>query len=72
MTTTTILFRGKEYDVDYVDHGYESDTNAHTIDWGFTELSPEQHDALNITDAEHQAIHEKLTQIAYDYDYDDS
>lgn len=37
MSTTTVTLRGREWDVKYHDHGYEPDTNAHEIDWEFTE-----------------------------------
>lgn len=47
MTLITITFRGEERDVEYKSYGYESDTNAHPIDWCFAGLTPEQHDALN-------------------------
>lgn len=43
-----------------IDHdgGYESDTNAHEIEWHFTGMSAEDHDALNITpEKEAHAIH---------------
>ena len=58
----SVKFRGEDRDViiDF-DGGYESDTNAHVIEWHFADLTPEEHDALELTDEEEQAIYEQLT-----------
>lgn len=69
--TVTITFRGEERDVEFEDHGYEADTNAHPLDWWFAGLTPEQHDALKITDEEDQAIYEELCQHSYETAGDD-
>lgn len=50
MLTTTITLRGQQYDVSYIDHGYEPDTNAHEIDWGFVES--ELNEEIAVTDEE--------------------
>jgi len=73
MTLVTITFRGEERDVEYKSYGYESDTNAHPIDWCFAGLTPEEHDALTatITEEEEQAIYETLCQHSYESDYYD-
>lgn len=34
---TSITVRGQEFDVEYTDHGWEPDTNAHEIDWDFVD-----------------------------------
>ncbi|HVK82358.1 MAG TPA: hypothetical protein VM915_17295 [Verrucomicrobiae bacterium] len=71
MQTATITFRGEEREVEYKDYGYESDTNAQVIEWKFADLTPEQHDALKITEAEEQAIFETLSQNSYETAGDD-
>lgn len=45
---------------------YEPDTNAHVIDWHFDGLTPEEHDALELTDEEDQSIYEQLTVVTED------
>lgn len=57
----SVAFRGDDRDVE-IDHngGYEPDTDAHVIEWHFYGLTPEEHDALQITDDEEQAIYEEL------------
>lgn len=63
----SVDFRGEECDVE-VDHdgGYEPDTNAHEIEWHFFGLSPEQHEALNLTEAEEQSIYDQLCESSDD------
>lgn len=34
---TSVTVRGQKWDVEYIDHGYEPDTNAHDIDWDFVD-----------------------------------
>lgn len=65
----SVTFRGEEVDVG-IDHdgGYESDTNCHVIEWHFYGKTPEEHDALNITDAEEQAIYEALVERSWQDD----
>lgn len=61
----TVQFRGESLDVEIThDGGYEPDTNAHVIEWQFYGLSPEKHDALQITDEEEQSIYEQLLQAS--------
>lgn len=63
-----VNFRGEERDVEIDhDHGYEADTNVHEIEWHFVGLSPDEHNALNMTDAEEQAIYDKLAEVSRDY-----
>lgn len=54
-------FRGAEWTVviDF-DGGYESDTNAHVIEWHFEDTTPEEHNALALTDIEEQEIYDQL------------
>ena len=61
MRHRTVKFRGEEMDVE-VDHdsGYEPDTNAHVIEWHFIGVSPEQHNALNMTQEEEDALFTEL------------
>ena len=71
MSRTSVKFRGEERDIviDF-DGGYEPDTNAHVIEWHFDGLTPDEHDALALTDDEEQAIYEQLLAEQYD-NYDD-
>lgn len=61
MAKVWLEFRGDEVEIDYKDHGYEPDTNAHEIDWEFVSPLPE-----NLTDEEQDKILEKLYEISYD------
>lgn len=63
MRHACVKFRGEDRDVivDF-DGGYEPDTNAHVIEWHFADLSPEEHDALAITDDVDQEIYDQLAQ----------
>lgn len=63
----SVDFRGEKWDVT-IDHdgGYEPDTNAHEIEWHFTGLTPEQHDALNITEEEEDGIYCQLCETSDD------
>ncbi len=68
----TVDFRGERVGV-IVDHdgGYEPDTNAHDIEWHFDGVSPEEHDALKLTDEEESAIYIYLTSVSGEPDYFD-
>ncbi|WP_262265530.1 hypothetical protein [Microvirga yunnanensis] len=66
MTSAWITFRGEEHEVEYTDSGYEPDTGAHVIEWGFKGLSPDEHEALAITNDEDQEICEALAARGYD------
>lgn len=62
MRYTTVEFRGERCEVVIdKDHGYESDTNAHEIEWHFDGVSPEEHEALQLTDLEEDSIYYQLT-----------
>lgn len=57
----TVTLRGEPRDVVVDrDHGYEPDTNAHEIEWHFEGLTPDEHDALALTDAEEDSIYQQL------------
>ncbi len=61
MAKVYVKFRGDEVEVKYRDYGYESDTNAHTIEWEFTgDLPPD------LTDEEQGDIDKQLYEIATD------
>jgi len=65
----SVKFRGAEHDVEIdADHGYESDTNAHVIEWHFVGLSADDHEALKLTDDEENAIHLQLAEYSEEYD----
>lgn len=68
MTLASIKFRGAEHDVEFTDHGYEPDTNAHDIDWRFLEDSLNETD---LSDADLQAIYDQLYEIAREREYYD-
>lgn len=64
----SVTFRGEELDVEIEhDGGYESDTNAHVIEWHFYRMTAEHHEALKITETEEQAIYEQLVEASRDY-----
>lgn len=68
----SVKFRGEDVDVEIdFDGGYEFDTNAHVIGWHFAGMTPEQHDALNVTDDEEQSIYEQLVEHSRDCEGDD-
>lgn len=58
----TVKFRGEQVEVEYYDHGYEPDTNAHVIDWDFGAGSPLNE--ANLTDAEEQSVYDQLLRIS--------
>lgn len=64
-----VTFRGEKRDVvvDRVDD--DPETNSFSAEWRFDGLSPEDHDALGITDEEEAAI---LSIIAADHREDDA
>lgn len=59
--TITIPFRGEDADIKFRDYGYESDTNAHVIEWEFVDGRE-----VDLTDAEEQAIYDRCAQASYD------
>lgn len=59
---TSIKLRGKEFDVEYRDHGWEPDTNAHEIDWEFVDAGAPK----DLTDEEQEAIYLQLAEIGYE------
>lgn len=63
MDSTCVTFRGEQVLVWFVDHGYESDTNAHEIEWWLA--GPEFKD-VELTDAEEEAIEAHVREIAND------
>lgn len=63
----SVKFRGEDWDVEIThDGGYESDTNAHDLEWQFTGMTAEEYDALKITDEEETEILTQLYQISYE------
>lgn len=62
MRHASIMFRGEERDV-IIDRasGYDPETNAEEIEWHFDDLTPDEHDALSISDEEEQSIFEQLS-----------
>lgn len=65
MTITSITFRGAEHDVEFTDHGYEPDTNAHDIDWRFVEGALNE---IDLSDDDLQAIYDQLYEIVNEGD----
>lgn len=59
--TTSVVLRGEEISITIDrDSGYEWDTGAHDIEWHFTDLSAEEHEALQLTQEEEDAIYVHL------------
>lgn len=52
-------FRGESRCVEYRDFGYEPDTNAHTIEWHFTE---EEMKDVELTEEEEESIYLQLAE----------
>ena len=62
----TVTFRGEPREVEY-DWIYEPDVGMVGVDgWWFPDLTPEQHDALKITDAEEQSICDQCAEHYHD------
>lgn len=61
MRTATVLHRGEKVEVSYRDHGYEADTNAHDIDWEFTDPTLN----ADLTDEEQDAIYLQLVEASF-------
>lgn len=58
MTRLGIMFRGEERTVVIdKDTGYDEETNSREIEWHFDGVSPEQHDALALSDEEEERIY---------------
>lgn len=62
MTSIFIKFRGQEEEIMFRDYGYEPDTNAHEIDWYFTDKKIEP------TEQEIEEIEIMLRSREPDYD----
>lgn len=62
MTSIFIQFRGREEEIMFRDYGYEPDTNAHEIEWYFTDKKIEP------TEQESEAIYMMLASREPDYD----
>jgi len=63
---TSVTIRGNEFDVEYHDHGWEPDTNAHDIDWHFVDDGPN-----DLTAEEEEAIYLQLQAIGHEHFEDD-
>ena len=61
MSITSVSLRGEEFDVQYHDHGWEPDTNAHDIDWEFVDANAPQ----DLTDEEQDDIYRQLAEMEY-------
>lgn len=69
MRTTSVDFRGERVDIQYRDYGYEPDTNAHTVDWHFSD--PVTGTDPEMTDAEAEAVYLQLIEMSYERGGDD-
>jgi len=59
---TSVTIRGQEFDVEYRDHGYEPDTNAHDIDWDFVDAEAPK----DLTTEEEESIYLQLAEIGFE------
>lgn len=64
---TSVTIRGQEFDVEYRDHGWEPDTNAHDIDWHFVDADAPK----DLTAEEEEAVYLQLAQIGPEHFDDD-
>lgn len=71
--STYVQFRGESHEVTIeYESGFDPETGSNEIVWFFTELTPDQHDALNITDEEEESIFGQLASLeppSFDDDY---
>lgn len=69
---TSVMLRGKEIEVDYTDHGYEPDTNAHDIDWYLLDPALQESLTSDEMDSIDGQVRENAWQrAAYGHDDDD-
>jgi len=62
-----VPFRGDFLDVRVThDGGWESDTNAHDVEWEVEGMTGDEYNALNVTDAEEQLIYDEIYKASYD------
>lgn len=59
MARASVEVRGERYDVEFNDHGWEPDTNAHEIGWAFVDRDAPQ----DLTEEEEQSVYDQLAQI---------
>lgn len=64
---TSVTIRGQEFDVKFRDHGWESDTNAHNIDWEFVDADAPK----DLTDEEQEEIYLQLARREHEHFPDD-
>ena len=64
MPMVSVDIRGKSVLVWMQDHGYETDTNSHTIEWDYVNQKDRVED---LTDEESEAIDMQLYEIAGEY-----
>lgn len=58
-----VQFRGEDMDVVVdSDTGYDHETNSREIEWHFFNVTPEQHEALAVTDDEEIEIYNAICQ----------
>ena len=60
----SVTLRGRWFDVRFEDRGYESDTNAHMIDWYFDDGEDRK---LELTDEEEQLVFNQLYEYCADF-----
>jgi hypothetical protein len=63
---TTVTFRGEEREVVIDDVEEDPSVNFSAIEWHFDGMTPAEHDALNVTDAEESAILAHLWESVWD------
>lgn len=59
MPRTTVDLRGQRVEVEFRDHGYEPDTNAHDIDWKIVDEIADDPN-FELTEKEEESIYLQL------------
>lgn len=62
-----VPFRGDFLDVKVTrDYGWESDTNAHEVEWEVDGMTGDEYNALNVTSEEEELIYDMIYQASAD------
>lgn len=63
----TVEFRGEQRIIVVDSYHDDPDTNGCEIEWHFEDVTPEQHNELRVTEAEENAIIDRIHEAVYEY-----
>lgn len=66
--TVDVTFRGDPHEVVVDLYADDPETNGCEIEWHFDGVTPDEYEALAVTDAEEQAIVDEIHRAAWDRD----